>query len=497
MNVFRTMHKQRQFHRDQERHRLAHGRLTAAEAAERLAGDAPIPLCTVQPHKGQPVTVGMNGQPFGGHLLVVAPPTSGWVDQLVCTLAQWPDAALVVDIGGKLHARTAHFRQKIIGPVYTLPGYKLDLGHYYRFWNEGQARKLHGYLMSPYPPEDRRQIERSVALFMAAGHYAYAHKRNLIHVLLDVATCDMLRALKGLETIPYARLCVRQFTTGQSPQEAIHDLDVGQAFGLFARQLQRYQDQYDMFDTEPAVGVIPHNWVQNRGTLYLTHDLALLAEIGGLVTAIVAGLVRHHLSHGSYRRLLLVLDVATASRLTHFSRFLQMVADYGITVMLVAPSWPALRSVAGEGERNVFVGHFSHQLWYPPHDEETAQQMSKLLGSRLCKDSAQREPALRAEEIMAWSTEKVLVSLRRERPYRFIGQRLSLPSSIYFYQSPPLPPIGTQNPRYHLDWPSSLLPPQPAKVTAHNPAATPSSMEIIVPDREEKQLKRRKNRGWK
>ena len=493
MNALKKMVKQRQFRQQQEQYRLGQGRLTAAEAAAQLSGEAAIPLVTVQPDKGEAVTVGMDGQPFGGHLLVMAPPTGCWVDQIMYTLSQWPDAALVVDTGGKLHGCTGHFRQKFFGPVYTLPGYKLDLGRYYRFWNERQARKLHGYLMPPYSPEDRQQIERSTALFTAVGHYAYARKRNALHVLLDVASCDLLRALAGLETVPHARFYVRQFSKGQAPEAAIHDPDVVQVFSLFARQLQRYQDYYDMFDTEPEIEVIPQNWVQQRGTLYLTFDQIRLTEIGGLVTAVVAGLVRHHLSHGDYKKLLLVLDVDTAGQIRHFTRLLQMVADYGITVILLAPSWPALCSLAGEEKVAQFAGHFSNQLWYPPHDEATAQQMSQLLGSQLGLDSATKEPVSSPEEILAWPSDEVLVLLRRERPYRFIGKRLTLPMALYHYQAPLLPPVGTPAPRHYLDWlPSLPAPPLPQKLKA---LAAP--VEIIVPQKEEKQPQRRKKQGLK
>ena len=264
---------------------MAQGRLTAAEAAARLDRDGVIPLATVQPKRGEPIILSIAGQPFGGHLLLVAPPISAWAEQIICTLAQWSDAALVLDYGGKWHARTGHFRQKVFGPVYTMPGYRIDLGRYYRFWHEGQAQKLHGYLTAPFSIEEKAHMERSVALFAAVGHYAYARKRNPMHVLLDVASCDLQIALAGLETIPYARLYVRQVSKGQAPQQAIHNPDVVQVFRLFTRQLQRYQDYYDMFATEPREEVIPPNWVRQRGTIYLTFNQAQLMEMGGLVTA--------------------------------------------------------------------------------------------------------------------------------------------------------------------------------------------------------------------
>lgn len=484
MNTFHSMLKQRQFQRRQEEYRLTQGRLTAVEAAEMLAGEHAIPLCTAQPQKGEPVTIGMDGQPVGGHLLVVSPPSGGWFDQIICTLAQWPDAALVVDTGGRLHARTGHFRQKGIGPVYTLPGYRLDLGQYYRFWDEGQAQKLHGYLLPPYPPEVEWLAVRSVALFAAIGHFAYVYKRNLMQVLLDVASCDMRLALEGLETIPYARLYVRQFSKGQSPPEAIHDPELVQAFTLFTNQLARYQAYYSLFASEPAQEVISRNWVQARSTIFLTYDQVRLAEMGGLVTAVVAGLVRYHLSHGEHKRLLLVLDVATAGQIPHFCQLLDMVGGYGITVVLLAPSWEALGLVAGAEKREQVVSRFGQQLWYAPHDEQTAQRMSWLFGKQLSLDGVEKEPVLTPEELFSWPTDKVLVQLRRERPYRFIGQRLTLPTDIHLYQSPLLPPTATPAPRHYLDWlPARPAPPPVEKKTQMISAPT----QILLPDKSREQ----------
>jgi len=497
MNPLKTIQKQRRFRQRQKEYRLAQGRLTTEEAAAQLAGDASFHLCTVQSPKGDALPIGMQPQPYGSHLLLVAPLGSNWGEQLTYTLVQWADAALVMDVGGNLHARTASFREKVVGPVYTLPGYKLNLGHYYRFWDETQARKLHGYLMPPYPPEDRRLVERSVALFTAVGHYAYAHKRNLMHVLLDVAACDMLMALKGLETIPYARLCVRRFTKGQSPQEAIHDSGLVQAFSLFARQLQRYQQQYALFDTEPAIETIPHHWALKKGTIYLTYDLESLAETGGVAIAVIAGLIRDHFSHGRYQKLLLVVDTAMAEKIPRFSTLLRMAGDYGVTVLLHAPSWQALHAVAGAERDKTFASRFLHQLWYPPRDVETAQQMSALLGNRLCLDSDEKEAVLSVEEILAWPKENTLVILQRERSYRFIGQRLTLPFAHFHCQPPLLSPVSAPAPRNYLDWMPALPAPEQEQMPIKNQKKLPQPTKTIIQQQENKQPKQKKKQGWK
>jgi hypothetical protein len=176
---------------------------------------------------------------------------------------------------------------------------------------------------------------------------------------------------------------------------------------------------------------------------------------------------------------------------------LQMVRDYGITVILVAPSWEGLRSAAGKVSRGEILSYFSHQLWYPPSDSATAQQMSKLLGKQLCSDSGEKEPVLEPGEILAWPADKVLAMLQRERPYRFVGQRLSLPGSIFLFQTPLLPPVATPAPRYQQDSLPPLPPPQSPEASTQAPKPLLPGKKIIEPENDKKEPKRRKRKGYK
>jgi hypothetical protein len=99
-----------------------------------------------------------------------------------------------------------------------------------------------------------------------------------------------------------------------------------------------------------------------------------------------------------------------------------------------------------------------------------------------------------AADIQTWSRDEVLVRLRRERPYRFIGQRLTLPAAIHLFQSPLLPPVATPAPRHYLGWLPSL---PPLQVTTPKPKALSTPVEIIVPKKEEERPKPRKKQGLK
>jgi hypothetical protein len=122
--------------------------------------------------------------------------------------------------------------------------------------------------------------------------------------------------------------------------------------------------------------------------------------------------------------------------------------------------------------------------------------MSKLLGRQIGLDSAKKESVLTSDEILTWAENELLVLLRRERPYRFIGQRLKLPDNMHLYQAPLLPPTATPAPRHYLDWLPALPTLQPPQV-APNPKALPPATKIIMPQEEKKPSKRRRKQGWK
>jgi hypothetical protein len=497
MQNIKNLLNERQFRRAQELHRLAAGRLTAAEAAAQLNQAGDIPLCMVQPEKGDAVALSTSAQPRGSHLLVVAPPTEQVTYYLDHVLLKWPYAAVVVDSNGKLHKVTAAFRERLVGRVYTFPGNQIDLGRYFPFWDESQAQKLHYFLMSPYAHENQEQIKRSIALYLAVGHYAHARSRNLMQLLLDVASCGMLQTLRGLETVPEARLYVRQFCKGQSPHEAIHDPDTVTAFNLFTQQMQRYQPHYSLFATAPATALLPAKWAQDKASVYLTYDSLLLKEIGGLVVAIVNGLVRSHQSSGQYSKLLLVLNETIAQQIPNFDLMLSSVSDYGITVLLVASSWQGLDNVLGKTTRHLFQHLFGSQIWYPPRDEETAQKMSAQLGYQLQRDAQDRVPVMTAAEIAAWPSDRVLVKLWRDRAYCIIGEAMAANPAIGFRYAPPLPPLTAPAPRQCLDWLPSLPDIQPSTTVTQQPSMLPTAVKVIEAPRHEVSSAAEKKKGWR
>lgn len=440
--------------RQQKQHRLNQGRLTANEAATHLPDSGELPLAQLRVSHGTMPTVFTTADKRG-HLLIVTPPGRPWRDQLTLTLAHWPGAALVVDPNGRLYRQTAAGRQKEYGPVYAIPGYRLGATNLLRFWQLEEARQLHHFLLPEAipltPNEDTVVGNPTLSLFCAVGLFAQANKCNPFQVLLDLGLTDMLTALAALETVPQARLHVRAFTKGQPPQLAIYDAATVQAFAWLSQQLWRYQAAYTTFALpEEQRNVIQDYWLRVKGTLYLTYTSRQLADMGGLVAALVNSQLVAHQTYGQGQPLLLVLDTNLARRVPHFAQFLTTAADYGITVVLTAPSITALDTLTPPGSGATLAAQFAHQLWYAPHDPATAVYMATRYGTRL-NPAGEAVSELATEEMLSWPEDQVLLVTERERPYVVLGQALAMPPD-FLWREPPWLPADLTPPRRYDHW---------------------------------------------
>jgi hypothetical protein len=142
-------------------------------------------------------------------------------------------------------------------------------------------------------------------------------------------------------------------------------------------------------------------------------------------------------------------------RLPPIEQVLTEAATYGITIILTAESLPALNTLAADGDGAALAGRFAHQVWYPPRDRQTAEHMAWSYGTELPQTAEDSHPEpklmLAPHEVLAWSSEQVLVYTRQERPYCFLAEQVTLPADILL-RLPPIPPRHTPPPRDHLAW---------------------------------------------
>ncbi|MFZ1400853.1 MAG: hypothetical protein WAS33_28375 [Candidatus Promineifilaceae bacterium] len=444
------------FRRQQKRYRLAQGRLAPAEAVGQLGGEGHIPLATIGENQSE--TTLYIPPEDSGHLLLVAPPDSGYREQLGQLLIHWPGAALIIDPEGNLYQQTGYFRETMWGKVYAIPGYRYNLARYFPFWDAEAARQLHTFLMPQCSPDETWLREHSVSLLQALGHFCFAHRINPMQLLLDAANSDLLRVLAALDSVPAAQHLALVFTKGLSAQQALADPGVVRSFDLFCRELAPYQELYATLDMENSETLLPHDWMTQPHSLYVTYPYAKQLAMAGITAALIEGVRQYHHTYGRFQKLLLVLPADIAQRLPPLAQVLTEASAYGITVVLTAPSLPALDVLAADGDGAALAGRFAHQVWYPPHDQATAAHLSWLYGTQLQKSSdpvreteSSEKAALAPEAFLAWPREQVLVYTRRERPCRFVANQVKRAADLP-QRLAPVPPKVVAAPRDPTAW---------------------------------------------
>ena len=456
------------------------GRLKDEEMAEQLAIEQGVPYATVTNKKKKPVKVGLDFRSGEGHLLVSGPTRSGKGLHLTDTLLTWPGPVLVVDPKGEQIARTAAWRSQF-GPVYCLPGHQINLAAYYsQLLDRDDTAELHTHLMRPWESRETVFAEKAMSLFNAAGAYAEAKGLDSMRVLIDVAESDMVEALTGLETVPAAKRHVRVFTNGAKPEACRDDRFVTSAFGNFTTRLAKYQKHIDTIAPPDPHShlVIDPDWVRQNGTIYITYSLQDLHGVGGVVSAMIAAILRRQMQQNRRERLLVAIDELPAIGLKNIADYLTTCGGYGITLLLYVQSIAQLKALYGSDGTSAILSNCAHQVWYPPADYETAEKMSQLYGmtlkanpahnssrgSRQHKDnegranmqtnsnqgaswSWQEKPELLPSQMMALPKDQVLVSTQTaSQRFIFLGQRLN-PIPL-FSKLPPVSLLRLPRPKY-------------------------------------------------
>lgn len=456
------------------------GRLKDEEVAQQLAIRRGVPYATVASGKKKEVKIGLDYASGEGHVLVSGPTRSGKGLHLTGTLLTWPGPALVVDPKAEQLARTAAWRSQF-GPIYCLPGHQANLAAYYRqLLDRDDIAELHTHLMRPWQSRETIFAEKAMSLFNAAGPYAQARGLDPLRVLLDLAESDAEEALTGLESVPAAKRHVRVFTNGARPDAYREDRFVTSAFGNFTARLATYQKHIDTIAPPNPHShlVIDPDWARQNGTVYITYSLQDLKGVGGVVAAVIAAMLRHHMRQNTKERLLVAIDELPAVGLKNIADYLATGGGYGITLLLYVQSVAQLKELYGPDGTNAILSNCAHQVWYPPTEYETAEAMSRLYGmtlkaspvhsasrgSRQHKDkegranlqtnnnqgaswSWQERPELLPSQVMSLPKEQVMVStLAGEQRIVFLGQRLN-PIPL-FDRLPPASLLRLPRPQY-------------------------------------------------
>lgn len=487
----RWQQQEEQMRHAQVTHRAIQGQLTPQATRQRLTVTDGIPLLAVRSNSGQETRFGYDQEKFPGHILIVAPPDRRFL-HLRHILWYWRGAGLVLDSDDRLWRDTGAWQVIQNYQTYSIPGSHINLSAYYHLWDERDARRLRGYLMSPLTPE-QTLADRSLSLFQAFGHYAHSRSLPVIKVILDAAASPMLEVLTGLNTIANAQSFLRQFTGGLTPAEAVRDEGATRAYTLFTNQVNRFQLEHDTYSNTAGNLLLPADWFLGKGVVFVRYEPETLATLGGMVVATITGVARNHITNGRYKPLLMVMDVAMARLIPDFLTFLQIIRPYGVVVVLTPSTLSEVSTLVPNKDVDTLLAEFRHQIWYAYGDLATAQKMSSLYGTQLrplcrtChhplipeegeeKSSLYRltEPVALPEHILAWPENRPLVITQQEVRYCFSepGDH----SRIGPIGLPPVPMPLSPAPRHLIKWlPEIVSVPPQAPVQANAAAAKPTA----------------------
>ncbi|NKQ35411.1 MAG: type IV secretory system conjugative DNA transfer family protein [Chloroflexi bacterium] len=470
------------------------GRVETDAIKEKLVIEKGIPLVQVDDGK-ETKLLGLDYQKSEGHVMVVAPTRAGKGLHLTDTLRHYPGPALIIDPKGEQFRRTAVLRRKL-GPVYRIPGHQVHLSAYYRHLRDrDEAIELHYHLLRPWASSEPIFAEKALSLFTAVGLYAQAKRLNPIRLLLDLAESNPVEALTALRTVAAARRHVDIFTNGAAPNAYQEDRFVTSALGNFTTRLAPYQKHINTIappDLRRRDLIVPPDWAQQNGTIYITYSLNDLRAAGGVVAATIAAILRFHMRQNQKQKMLVAIDELPAVGLRNVADYLSTCGGYGVTLLLYVQSVAQLQSLYGKDGTRAILSNCDHQLWYPAAEMETARFMSELYGTTMkaspmqsASRSARQQrgkdgkaqtqmtnnqgaswswregAALSPNEMIALPQGQVLATMLAGRRYVFLGQRLN---SIHLFDRFPAPdglrlPHPIYRPRRYTDWRALTTPP--------------------------------------
>ena len=414
-----------------ESHRVAVGRLTPAEALAQfeLKDGIGMPLISLAPEPENRAKKMLGLNPPNSHTGIFAPTGAGKGMHLTEMILATPSAMVIIDPKGEQLARTGGYRAKL-GPVYTLPGNGIDLSRYYDFEDRDDVAELHLHMMKPWQDSQPIFADKVKSLFSAVGIFAKKYSLNPMEVLLSLAESDPSVSLKALSEV--APDLVAAFSNGSEPGHM--DRMAASSWGTFTTRLYNYWQHVETITEEGPLS-IPDDWVEQKATIYITYRFDQLKGVNGVISAVLAGLMRDRIKKDSKVPMMVAVDELAAVGLGNVDNYLATVRSYGISLVLYIQDYAQLVENYGDRASSI-VANCANKVWYPAQDPNTAKMMEEVYGTELKSSythskSLQRErleldmgkkesslsqrleivPALRADEITSLPADDVICQM--------------------------------------------------------------------------------------
>lgn len=386
------------------------------------------------------------GVPFGadrGHIAVIAPSRSGKGLHLTESLLAWPGAAVVVDPKSEQWERTAGYRALHVGPVYQLPHVGIDLLDFFNADDPLDVQELHTNLLRTWQDREPIFAEKSLPLFFAAIACSKVTKEHPLRMLARWSEMSAIDALR--EAAVHAPQRVAQFMDGDNlDAQATLNRFAQSAWGTFTTRFAPLVPHI-MTVTTPDV---PKDWIAQRATIYITYPLDQLETAGALVSAIFAACIKAQMRQPVKAYSLFALDELRTTALARLDTYIATIGGYGGMLLMYLQTSSQLDDVYGPHKARTIMGNCANQVFYPPRDPQTAEDLSQVLGTELRYTRTQNtsrsfsggkgnrqtsvsylereEPVLIPQELTALPADVVIVLVQgAKQQYRVLAERLN------------------------------------------------------------------------
>jgi type IV secretion system protein VirD4 len=456
-------------------HAQSEGRLSSTQAASRLrlTGDG-VPLARIEN-----AVVGIPRDADSGHIGVIAPTRSGKGLHLTDALLRWKDAAIVIDPKSEQWERTSGWRQAHVGPVYCIPPDGIDLLTYYDRHETNDVTELHQHLIRPWKDRDTVFGEKSLALLHAALAVGEATERHPLTILTEWATQPAGRAIESAYAHPSARGALDLFLDGDAPAKP--NRFTLSAWGTMTTRLLPLVGHIETLTT----ATIPTTWSTDGATIYLRYPMDQLAAASGMISAVIAGLIKGVMRQSRRTPCLVAIDEMPTVGLHNLETYLATVGGYGITVLFYAQALTQIEAAYGKEQAASILANCHHQLFYGTREPHTARYVSDMFGTTIVPQQttshgkhgmttsvrATEQVAFTPAQVMAIPEDAVVVfSKVDDQQHRFVAERLNPFRSGH---APPFPPPPRMPARRRSTDPATARLPTQASASAPTEPVVP------------------------
>jgi type IV secretion system protein VirD4 len=382
-----------------------------------------------------------------GHLLISGRSRSGKGLHLEAQLLSWPASAIVNDIKGELHRRTAGFREKGLGgKVFVFRpkgnGHRYDPleGLYTEFDLQSAATTL-----LDRPNEGQNQIFTDSAITMLTQIFLAARLEN--HRPLPFTYRMINEGLVGAATIleiisqkhnVYPNLAT-VFLDVDFKNADFKDKFIRSCWGTLTKRMKRILTKEsvqcftgsdftakDLLTSEKPITVYLQ-WPEK--------DLVALKPLIHLIyTSLMDGMINYYddVEGKGVRRLGAFLDEIGRTGFPNLPHYATTVAGRGITLAVCVQSPAYFDANYGVYESKILRGQLESKIIYPPADHDDAEVISRWLGfksgfahSQTSREgggaseglSEQAVPLVTPEELMGLKDEETMCFRRGLKPF--------------------------------------------------------------------------------